>query len=289
MSTADPQPPSPSQDPRIESLLLAGLDRYFAGEFEHAIQVWSRVFFLDRGHARARAYIDRARGAIAERQREAEARTARPDGAGVVQGDAGARVELAEPLPGVSTLRTRPAAATAVARASVSADAGHARTSGALARAATSATPGVTAPEPVGHDAAPRGGRLRARLVAQFALVALAAVLLFGAGYVVAARDRLAVWWGAPAQPPRSVPAMIREVAADAPSTEELLDRARRHLAAGRADAALAVLKAIAASDPQRSTADALEARAMRALQAETPPGGSRTGAGTRHERSAIR
>jgi tetratricopeptide (TPR) repeat protein len=57
---------------RIEELLLSGLDYYFAGEHERAINIWTRVLFLDRGHARARAYIDRARGALAERQRESE-------------------------------------------------------------------------------------------------------------------------------------------------------------------------------------------------------------------------
>jgi len=49
-----------------------GLDHYFAGHFDQAIDVWTRVAFLDRGHDRARAYIDRARTAIAEQHREAE-------------------------------------------------------------------------------------------------------------------------------------------------------------------------------------------------------------------------
>src|SRR5215467_7164072 len=57
---------------RIEELLLAGLDHYFSGQHELAISVWTRVLFLDRSHLRARAYIERARGAIAERQREGE-------------------------------------------------------------------------------------------------------------------------------------------------------------------------------------------------------------------------
>jgi tetratricopeptide (TPR) repeat protein len=57
---------------RIEELLLVGLDHYFSGQHELAISVWTRVLFLDRSHARARAYIERARGAIAERQREGE-------------------------------------------------------------------------------------------------------------------------------------------------------------------------------------------------------------------------
>ena len=57
---------------RIEELLVSGLDHYFAGEYEQAINIWTRVIFLDRDHNRARAYIDRARKAIAERQRESE-------------------------------------------------------------------------------------------------------------------------------------------------------------------------------------------------------------------------
>jgi tetratricopeptide (TPR) repeat protein len=60
------------RDSRIEQLLLTGLDHYFAGEHERAISAWTRVLFLDRGHARAKAYIDRARGAIGERQRESD-------------------------------------------------------------------------------------------------------------------------------------------------------------------------------------------------------------------------
>jgi len=60
------------RDARVEQLLLVGLDRYFAGHYEQAIHVWTRVLFLDRGHARARAYIDRARNAQAERQRESD-------------------------------------------------------------------------------------------------------------------------------------------------------------------------------------------------------------------------
>ena len=60
------------RDARVEQLLLQGLDHYFTGAYESAIHVWTRVLFLDRGHDRARAYIERARGAQAERQRESE-------------------------------------------------------------------------------------------------------------------------------------------------------------------------------------------------------------------------
>ena len=58
---------------RIEQLLVSGLDEYFAGRLDHAINVWTRVLFLDRTSDRARAYIDRARRAQAEKQRETEA------------------------------------------------------------------------------------------------------------------------------------------------------------------------------------------------------------------------
>ena len=67
-----PRTPSTDHDQKIEELLLTGLDCYFEGEYEQAITVWTRVLFLDRGHARARAYIERARGAVGERQRESE-------------------------------------------------------------------------------------------------------------------------------------------------------------------------------------------------------------------------
>ena len=60
------------REPRLRAL-LTGLDHYFAGDYEEAINLWTRVLFLDRHHDRARAYIERARSAQAERQREAEA------------------------------------------------------------------------------------------------------------------------------------------------------------------------------------------------------------------------
>ena len=75
---ADPPEGSPAdidereRSSRIEQLLLAGLDHYFAGQYEQAIDVWTRVAFLERRHGKARAYIERARGALAERQRESE-------------------------------------------------------------------------------------------------------------------------------------------------------------------------------------------------------------------------
>src|SRR5688500_2680955 len=60
------------RDAKIESLLLSGLDQYFAADFAQAIDIWTRALFLDRNDARARAYIERARSAMAEQQRESE-------------------------------------------------------------------------------------------------------------------------------------------------------------------------------------------------------------------------
>ena len=81
--------PERERDARVEDLLLAGLDHYFVGQHELAISVWTRVLFLDRGHARAKAYIDRARSAIAERQREGD-ELLHTGAAAFDRGDAGA-------------------------------------------------------------------------------------------------------------------------------------------------------------------------------------------------------
>ncbi|MEE2966186.1 MAG: hypothetical protein VX427_18850 [Acidobacteriota bacterium] len=58
---------------KIEQLLQFGLDHYVQGQFDRAVDVWTRVLFLDRTHAGARAHIGRARAAMAERLRESEA------------------------------------------------------------------------------------------------------------------------------------------------------------------------------------------------------------------------
>jgi tetratricopeptide (TPR) repeat protein len=85
--------PERERDTRVESLLVAGLDHYFAGQHELAISVWTRVLFLDRGHARAKAYIDRARSAMAERQREGD-ELLHTGAAAIDRGDAGAARDL---------------------------------------------------------------------------------------------------------------------------------------------------------------------------------------------------
>jgi hypothetical protein len=72
LRTGGARAPDADRDAKIEQILLAGLDRYFAAQYEQAINVWTRVLLLDRDHPRARAYIERARSVIAERQRQSE-------------------------------------------------------------------------------------------------------------------------------------------------------------------------------------------------------------------------
>jgi tetratricopeptide (TPR) repeat protein len=72
LPTADDNADGTGRDSRVDALLVEGLDRYFHGQYDEAIHLWTRVLFLDRTQPSARAYIDRARGALAERQRHAE-------------------------------------------------------------------------------------------------------------------------------------------------------------------------------------------------------------------------
>ena len=94
----DPAGDLNDRDSRIESLLVEGLEHYFGGRFEEAIHLWTRVLFLDRSQARARAYIDRARSAIAERQRRAEAMLQESDDLLALGQTAAARDLLAEAI-----------------------------------------------------------------------------------------------------------------------------------------------------------------------------------------------
>jgi hypothetical protein len=85
----------PERDAKIDELLLSGLEHYFGGRFQEAINIWGRVLFIDRSHARARAYIDRARSAQAERQRRTE-ELVHEGVAAIQRGDGGAARELLE-------------------------------------------------------------------------------------------------------------------------------------------------------------------------------------------------
>jgi hypothetical protein len=236
-------PPAPSSPPddqaaRIDQLLTAGLDEYFAGRYDGAVQVWSRVFFLDRANARARAYIERARSAVAERQRVAEATAAAAADLHRGWGDEARPAEL------------RPVA-----------DPGVLVVSGALAARLAPPQPAPDVDRVDRRDAGPTATQ-RAKM-AHGLLVAAAGVLLFVAGYTVAARDRIfEIVSGVSSR---------RAPAANARASEVALHDARQAFAARRYDDARRALARIPAGDPLRPDADALVAQIQRAWPIVSP------------------
>jgi hypothetical protein len=229
-----PTSPPDDQAARIDQLLTAGLDEYFAGRHDRAVQVWSRVFFLDRTNARARAYIERARGALAERQRVAEANAA---DAADLRRDEAARGTEGRPRPDDLLV-----------------------VSGALAaRLAPPMADLPAAPAPAAPSAASRRARL-----AHVLLVAAAGVLLFVAGYTVAARDRLAEWVnGVVTRPEPGIQ--------NADAAAVALHDARVALDARRYDDARRALARIPIGDPLRPEADRLTAQLQRAWPITSP------------------
>jgi hypothetical protein len=252
------------RETRIEELLLAGLDHYFSGQHELAISVWTRVLFLDRSHARARAYIDRARGAIAERHREGEELLQ----TGVAAFDRGDAVDARRLLTSVVERGISSDEALALLdRLDRLAPAGEGETrdDGAPARREWTA--------PNAGLAGPRKGISPATL-----FLVLAIGLLSGALVVIAWNGRdlpsqpssgpSAVGAGAPRSEPLPVPS----------PAEVSLTRARNFYSKGRVRDALAALDAIRPGDPLRPQADDLRITIQRQLLA-TARTGSRAAA----------
>ncbi len=244
------------RDAKIEQLLLTGLDHYFAAQYQQAINVWTRALFLDRSHARARAYIERARSAMSERQRQSEEllqhgvdafRRGEGDEARRLLNaaiDGGAPSEEALAVLGRLD-RLEP---TAAPRAAIAVD----RTAASVADA-TPATP--------------------TRLGRAAKLGALAAIAVGAAVYAL---------WGqlgwsavrsvpdadAPARTPVNV---VRETALPLPRRDEAaLAKARALAAAGHLHEALAALNGIRPTDLHRAEADRLRADIQRQLLAVT-------------------
>lgn len=234
--------------PQIEDLLIAGLDRYFAGRHDEAIHIWTRVLFIDRGHQRARAYIERARLALAERQREQEALL--QDGvAAMGRGDTGAaRTLLSRSIRDAGPDDRALAALARLDRLEHASPAAPPRAAAAAAR-----------PEP----ARPAGRRVPwTALLVIAALAAGAAFVASGApGLFTAAR--LANTAGdAPAQ---SLPIIT--------TSEAALVRARTMHARGRLHEAAAALDVVAADDPLRREADLLLTEIQNTLLASVRQG----------------
>ena len=236
--TADALPAD--RDARIEQLLLAGLDQYFAGQYDQAINVWTRVLFFDRGHARARAYIERARRAQAERHRESEellhTGTVAYRSGDVKEArrllqaalDSGAPLELAFPmLERLNQLEPMPAVL------------GPARTAKAV--------PPMASLEVSGGRREPMSA-----LVVIASIVAAAAVCV--AAVVVARSD-----WPRLTEATTPATPVAHDAVIGVPTRGELaLARARRLAAGGALHDALSALDAVRTTDPQRQDADQL-------------------------------
>jgi len=250
------------RDAKIEQLLLAGLDHYFSARYEQAINVWTRALFLDRSHARARAYIERARSALAERQRESEELLQN----GVDAFGRGEGGEARRLLQAAISQGAPPDQALAVLDRLNRLEQGSPVNTPAPARTRTRPAPGA-------HR---QFGGSRAAWVALALLVLVIIVATaFGAG---AFRSD---WRSLLQQRPAPSPvAPFRTTADGAPSLprrgEMALARAQTLVSSGRLRDALAALDGVRATDPQRPDADRLKTEIQKQLiQLAVPSGGA--------------
>jgi tetratricopeptide (TPR) repeat protein len=239
------------RESRAEALLVEGLDQYLAGHYEDAIHVWTRVLFLDRNHQRARAYIERARTALGERQRRAEE-----------------MLHRAEELVEEGALDQARTLLTSVSQASID-DARVARLWTDIDRAERNRV--VASPAPRQELAAGgRGAVLRStpRLVTigRFVVgVALGALLV-----TVLTSPMVRGWFGASRATP-AVSSTARRAQVEIPSGANVaLTRARTLYARGRLAEALAVLDRVGPSSPERAAVDALRVEIQGVLLATT-------------------
>lgn len=253
----------------IEKLLLAGLDHYFEGSYEQAVNVWTRVVFLERGHGRARAYIERARGALAERQRQAEELLYR----GVAAYEAG-------DLPAARDLLTRAVADGSVnetalvflqrlGRVEVAEGRGPA---GSAVRLAGASAGGFPLPRS-GRGRRFRRPRFRGTAgkgaTNWFTTIAVSALV---AGAILLAAQPIASWLG---ELPVSAPVIESRAPEPLPiirAAEARVARARDLYAGGRLRDALRLLDTIDPADPFRAQADRLTSEIQRDLLATVAP-----------------
>jgi hypothetical protein len=246
----------------IEQLLLAGLDHYFSGDYEQAIHVWTRVFFLDRGHARARAYIERARGALGERQREAEAQGLEDGGAAVGLGATAVAARVVTVPSRSMTIGMIGESATARALVPRRFSRRDLLLGSSEVLIDDTLDAGTIAQDLKETKAdAPAGTRLLTHIV----LVTLATVLLCGAAYLVVDRDRLATWWRT-SDLETNRPILTPEPLILPRASEQALARAHVLYQKGRLREAMQALAPIRVDDPMRHDADVLLVDIERAL-----------------------
>lgn len=262
---SDPLPTDPrpealagaDREAKIEQLLLAGLDHYFDGQYDQAINIWTRALFLDRGHARARAYIERARSALAERQRESEELLQR----GLAAFDRGASGEARRLLEAAITCGAPRDEALPVLDRIQRLD------QPINVTGLVEDVPIEVLPEPKAHRRVTRRPT-RGRWVLLTAAVAVGTVVL---GSIVAGVVSFQIGWGRPqTTPPVGIGlAATPDDALPLPRRgERALGRARQLGQAGRLRDALATLDQVAITDEERPAADRLRAEIQRQLLA---------------------
>jgi tetratricopeptide (TPR) repeat protein len=244
------------RETQIEELLLAGLDHYFSGQHELAINVWTRVLFLDRSHARARAYIERARSAVAERQREGE-ELLQTGAAAFERGDA---------------VRARRLLNSAVERGASPDEAL------ALLDRLDRLEPAPDLDEPAGPGHRERRRRRTNADAQPGRTPALTLLLVLAVG--LAGGVLAMIYWNtsqAPAAAAAGAAARPQEAPLPVPAAADVaLSRGRALYAKGRLREALAVLEEVLPGDPRRPQADELEIeiqhRLLQAARAAGPP-----------------
>jgi tetratricopeptide (TPR) repeat protein len=255
------------RDARVEQLLLQGLDYYFTGAYESAIHVWTRVLFLDRGHDRARAYIERARGAQAERQRESEELLHQ----GVAAFDRGETTSARSLLRAAASQGASPEVALSyldrLDRLETSPRTP--ATIGAADEVRPASRPPVVPPPPV--------RRWRFIAVVATSVIAISAAMWAGLVLFELADIRAALQRAPAASPVRPSPA---EDPLPVPSEADIaLARARAQFQAGHVIDALNLLDTIPPLDPLSSDADRLRAEIQQAIGVTRAPE-PRAGAG---------
>ncbi|MGE0704115.1 MAG: tetratricopeptide repeat protein [Vicinamibacterales bacterium] len=251
---------------KIEQLLLDGLDQYFSGQYEQAINVWTRALFLDRSHPRARAYIDRARAALAEQQRQSEELLH----SGVAAFDRGESREARRLLEDALQRGAPPEEALSVLGRL---DRIEPRTSQAARHAAPASNQQqspAAAPEP------PARNRSRGWIGAIAATLTIAAagwlVAVAGMESVLPFSETPAELLSSPAVDQRPLPVPLRGAIA--------LERARTLASTGRLHDALAVLQTVRVTDPEKGAADRLTGDIQRQLIEFSPSVPPAPGAG---------
>jgi hypothetical protein len=248
--------PGAEDEGRIENLLVTGLDHYFAGEFEAAINLWTRVLFLDRNHDRARAYIDRARSAQAEQQRISEALVHE----GLAAFDKGEVIRARALLSDALDQGASHDVALGVLGRIDRLDAG--------SRIAAPIIPAIRrralAPKSPSADVQHRRGT-----IALWWVTAAAIVIVGGISFVLVAPNGLADWFPVQATTGKPAPLVTPPTPLPVPSpTEAYVGQARALFASGKLRDALRALDRVPVGDSLRAEAERIRADIQRELLA---------------------